>query len=115
METSLAGLTMHVQNLERSVEFYSRLPGAALVAHHPGQFAMFRFGQGRLGLLQIDLPRPFHVEMEVPDLDAMHSQLKDLGIEAESPPTDRPWGERDFRLIDPDGKILEFAAVSRVR
>ena len=110
METSLAGLTLHVQDLERSVAFYSRIPGANLVVHHAGQFAMFRFGRGRLGLLQLDLPRPFHVEMEVPDLDAVYKQLGEAGIEPESPPTDRAWGERDFRVIDPDGNILEFDA-----
>ncbi len=108
MQTTLAGLTLHVQDLERSVAFYSRIPGANLVVHHSGQFAMFRLGQGRLGLLQMNLPRPFHIEMEVPDLDTMYKLLGEAGVEPESPPTDRPWGVRDFRVIDPDGNILEF-------
>ena len=110
MQTSLAGLTLHAQDLERSVAFYSRIPGANLVVHRAGQFAMFRFGQGRLGLLQINLPRPFHIEMEVPDLDAMYQQLRAAGVEAQSPPTNRSWGERDFHVLDPDGNILEFDA-----
>ena len=108
MPTSLAGLTLHVQDLARSVEFYSRIPGAEMLVHRPGMFAMFRMGAGRLGLLQANLPRPFHVELEVPDLDAMYQELKQAGVEPESPPTDRPWGERDFHVIDPDGNILEF-------
>ena len=108
METSLAGLTLHVQDIEHSVAFYSRIPGANLVVHQPGQFAMFRLGHGRLCLLKLNLPRPFHIEMEVPDLDTMYKLLGEAGIEPESPPTDRPWGERDCRVIDPDGNIPEF-------
>jgi len=108
MSISLAGLTLHVADVERSLEFYRRLPGAAIMFHMPGRFALLQFGAGRLGLLA-DQQRPFHIELEVTDLDAAVTELRQLGIDADGP-TVRPWGERDALVRDPDGNLLEFAA-----
>jgi len=108
MTVSLAGLTLHVSDVDRSLEFYRRLPGASILFHMPGRFALLRLGQGRLGLLA-DQKRPFHVELEVPDLDAAAAQLRSLGLEIDGP-TQRQWGERDVLVHDPDGNLLEFAA-----
>jgi catechol 2,3-dioxygenase-like lactoylglutathione lyase family enzyme len=108
MTISLVGLTLHVTDVDRSVEFYRRLPGAAVLFHLPGRFAMLRLGAGRLGLLA-DRKRPFHVELEVPDLLAAAADLQRLGFEIEGP-TRRAWGEEDVLVSDPDGNLLEFAA-----
>ena len=106
-QVSLEGLTLHVADLERSLAFYSRIPGATVEFHRPGLFAMVRIGRGRLGLLQRAAGR-FHVELEVDDLDAMYETLRRAGIEPKGPPVRHPWGERDFQVIDPDGFVLEF-------
>ena len=108
MTVSLAGLTLHVADVDRSLAFYRRLPGAAVLFHLPGRFALLQLGQGRLGLLA-DRKRLFHVELEVPDLDAAAAELQGLGIEVDGP-TQREWGERDVLVRDPDGNLLEFAA-----
>jgi catechol 2,3-dioxygenase-like lactoylglutathione lyase family enzyme len=108
MAVSLVGLTLHVADVDRSLEFYRRLPEAAVLFHMPGRFALLRLGQGRLGLLA-DQTRPFHVEIEVPDLDAAAADLRALGIAIDGP-TARHWGERDVLVHDPDGNLLEFAA-----
>jgi len=108
MSVSLAGLTLHVADVERSLEFYKKLPGAAVLFHMPGRFALLKFGAGRLGLLA-DQKRAFHVELEVPDLDAAARELVALGMEVDGPTT-RPWGMRDALVKDPDGNLLEFAA-----
>ena len=108
MTISLVGLTLHVADVDRSVEFYRRLPGAAVLFHLPGRFAMLRLGAGRLGLLA-DRKRPFHVELEVPDLAAAAADLRGLGLEIDGP-TRRQWGEEDVLVTDPDGNLLEFAA-----
>lgn len=113
MTVSLAGLTLHVADVDRSLEFYRRLPGAAVLFHMPGRFALIRLGQGRLGLLA-DQKRPFHVELEVPDLDAAAAELRGLGIDIDGP-TQRDWGERDVLVRDPDGNLLEFAATRTSR
>ncbi len=108
MTISLVGLTLHVADVDRSVEFYRRLPGAAVLFHLPGRFAMLRLGAGRLGLLA-DRKRPFHVELEVPDLAEAAAELRRLGCEVDGP-TRRQWGEEDVLVTDPDGNLLEFAA-----
>jgi len=108
MTVSLAGLTLHVANVDRSLIFYRQLPGAAVLFHMPGRFALLRLGAGRLGLLT-DQQRRFHVELEVPDLDAAVDTLRRLGITGDGP-TVRAWGERDFLVEDPDGNLLEFSA-----
>ena len=110
MTISLVGLTLHVADVDRSVEFYRRLPGAAVLFHLPGRFAMLRLGGGRLGLLA-DRKRPFHVELEVPDLAEAAAELRRLGCEVDGP-TRRQWGEEDVLVTDPDGNLLEFAAPS---
>jgi catechol 2,3-dioxygenase-like lactoylglutathione lyase family enzyme len=107
MTISLVGLTLHVADVDRSVEFYRRLPGAAVLFHLPGRFAMLRLGAGRLGLLA-DRKRPFHVELEVPDLAEAAAELRRLGCEVDGP-TRRQWGEEDVLVTDPDGNLLEFA------
>ena|ERR1700730_8554762 len=108
MSVSLAGLTLHVADVERSLTFYRELPGAEVLYHLPGRFAFLKIGPGRLGLLA-DQKRQFHVELEVPDLDAAVLALRERGVKADGP-TMRPWGERDVLVQDPDGYLLEFAA-----
>jgi catechol 2,3-dioxygenase-like lactoylglutathione lyase family enzyme len=108
MTISLVGLTLHVADVDRSVEFYRRLPGAEVQFHLPGRFAMLRLGAGRLGLLA-DRKRPFHVELEVSDLPTTAAELRSLGFELDGPAR-RAWGEEDVLVTDPDGNLLELAA-----
>ena len=104
----LEGLTLHVSDLEKSVEFYSRIPGAQKLMQFGSEFAMFKFGEGRLGLIQAE-KNGFHVELSTnKNLDAIYEQVLAAGFQPESPPTQRPWGRRDFLLKDPDGNLLEF-------
>jgi len=106
MTLSLAGLTLHVADVDRSVAFYRQLPGAIVAFHMPGRFALLQFGAARLGLLA-DQKRPFHIEFEVPDLDAAADHLRELGLEVDGPHV-RQWGQRDVLIHDPDGNLLEF-------
>lgn len=105
-EISLDGVTLHVADVERSLAFYERIPGAKLVNHRPGEFALFQIGQGRLGLLQ--LGTGFHVELSTDNVDEVYAQLHARGIQSDGAPADRPWGERTFTLRDPDGNTIEF-------
>ncbi len=113
-QASLEGMTLHVADVEKSLDFYRRIPGAQVVHHRPGQFAMLQIGKSRLGLLRRTQDK-FHLEIEAVDLDEMYRQLKEAGLEPESPPVDRPWGERDFWILDPDGNTVEFGAARERR
>ena len=106
MSVSLVGVTLHVADVERSLEFYKRLPGSSVLFQLPGKFALLKIGEGRLGLLQ-DSSRAFHVEIDCKDLDAACEELRVAGFEIDGPST-RPWGMRDAHLVDPDGNLVEF-------
>lgn len=131
-QLSLDGLTLHVEDVERSREFYSRLPGATLLFHRPGDFAVLRIGNGRVGLLRRSMLEPsavaaeygadaahdsaaFHIEIESPDLEATYAGLVEAGVRPAGPPQRRPWGETDFIVRDPDGNLVEFGAAHAER
>jgi len=48
----------------------------------------------------------------VGDVDAWRAELRDRGLEEDSEPCDRPWGNREWVVKDPDGNRLCFASVS---
>ena len=108
-QLSLEGITLRVEDVERSLAFYAKLPGAQIIVHHPGFFAMLRIGAGRLGLLQQPSAPLFHLEFETPgDLDALTQQFQAAGMEHIKKPAQKNWGEIDFTMRDPDGNLLEF-------
>ena len=106
MNVSLVGATLHVKDVEKSFAFYRQFPGAEVLLHMPGIFALLKIGDGRLGLL-CDQKRPFHLEFDCADLDATYARFLELGIPTEGPPSVKPWGLRDFHVIDPDGNLVE--------
>jgi catechol 2,3-dioxygenase-like lactoylglutathione lyase family enzyme len=108
---SLEGLSLHVADVEQSIAFYSRIPGAQLLLHRPGQFARFRIGNGSLHLVQLPGQKRFHIEFDTEDVNDMYEQLRSAGLTPVSPPKTHPWGKSDFRLIDPDGYQLEFGGL----
>lgn len=107
MKTSLEGTTLHVSDVERSLDFYKRVPGAVVEVHRPGRFALLSIGKSRLGLLGVRASGDFHLEISTDDLDGLYEQLRQEGIEPVEPPQDR-WGDRSFLVKDPDGYWVEF-------
>ena len=109
VNTSLEGISLLVADVEKSVAFYSKLPGAQIIMHRPGQFAKFKIGEGHVQV--VGLPpeeKSFHIEMDAPDLQGLYDHLKAAGIEPDGPPTKRFFGRTNFRVHDPDGNIIEF-------
>lgn len=104
----LDGLTLQVHDVERARRFYQQIPGADLEHHRPGEFALLRIGQARLGLLGFGAPG-FHLEISATDVDRLHTVLTEAGMHPTGPPQDRPWGERTFTVVDPEGNHIEFA------
>lgn len=45
---------------------------------------------------------------EADDLDTLHAQLSDAGVQFAHPLREQPWGQREFRVYDPDGHIVEI-------
>jgi len=62
-DISLEGMTLHVADVERSLEFYTKIPGVQVLVHRPGAFALLSIGNGRMGLLKYG---PTHIEFDTP-------------------------------------------------
>jgi len=45
----------------------------------------------------------------VTDADALHAELVARGATVQGPPVSRPWGLREFSVLDPEGNRLTFA------
>jgi catechol 2,3-dioxygenase-like lactoylglutathione lyase family enzyme len=48
-------------------------------------------------------------EVYIPNADALYEELLAKGARILGPPVSRPWGLRDFRVIDPEGNRITFA------
>ena len=115
-QLSLEGLTIRVEDVERSLEFYQKLPGVEILTHRKGVFALIRIGAGRLGLLQLPSAPLFHLEFETTgDLEILAQQFQAAGMEYVKKPAQKSWGEVDFTVRDPDGNLLEFDTTAQVK
>jgi catechol 2,3-dioxygenase-like lactoylglutathione lyase family enzyme len=119
------GLTLTVQSVERSIEFYSGKLGLKVEWNALPAFAMIRHGAGTIGLLALEEAskegveagtvaqrRAVHVEFSTDDLDGLYEELKAKGVSFHQPPHDEPW-ERSMTALDPDGYAVEFAQGKR--
>jgi catechol 2,3-dioxygenase-like lactoylglutathione lyase family enzyme len=115
------GLTLTVDSVARSLEFYSGKLGLHVEWKALPAFAMLRIGAGTIGLLAMEearkegvvemtaeQKRALHVEFSSDDLDALYEELKAKGVAFHQPPHDEPW-ERAMTAFDPDGYAVEFA------
>jgi catechol 2,3-dioxygenase-like lactoylglutathione lyase family enzyme len=119
------GLTLTVENVQRSLDFYSGKLGLTVAVSSVPAFAMIRWGTGTIGLLamaeaqkegvQPSTPAQkgaIHVEFSTDDLDGLYEALKAKGVVFHQPPHDEPW-ERSATAFDPDGYAVEFAQGKR--
>jgi catechol 2,3-dioxygenase-like lactoylglutathione lyase family enzyme len=102
-------------DLDRSADFYMRVLGFALLRDERTDdepYIYLQRGDVRVGALSspvavVDGSRrpPVGVELvlEVDDLEAEHARIVAAGWPLHDELCDRPWGLRDFRLLDPDG------------
>ncbi|MGI9147548.1 MAG: VOC family protein [Chloroflexota bacterium] len=118
------GLTLTVESVARSVEFYGGIMGLEVAYHAEPAFAMIKVGGqlgGTIGLLSVEESRKegagqlsstekrgIHVEFTTDDLDAMYVELTARGMQFHEPPHDEPW-ERVMTAFDPDGYSVEIA------
>jgi len=52
--------------------------------------------------------RNLEIYFETDDLDTIHRQLTAAGVPYVHPVVEQPWGQRVFRVYDPDGHIVEL-------
>ena len=126
----ISAVTLMVKNMEKSCNFYSRIPGFRLVygGTTADSFSTFEVGKNSDTYLNLELRNDdasshedwkqgrdfgriiFHTE----DVDKLYSYLQNDAnfsklVSFENEPTDASWGERFFHIQDPDGYQLSFA------
>jgi lactoylglutathione lyase len=118
---------IYVSDVSRTVRFYEQALGASCDhAHDDGSYAelvleslvlgvvdaMFaeRHFPGEVsGLQKADSPAAFEIYVEVGDVDDVARQAVRAGATTLGDPLDRPWGQRNVFVRDPDGVIIELA------
>ena len=126
----LEGLTLTVESVAKSVEFYGPTLGLEVACHSEPAFAMIEVGGelgGTIGLISIEearkegaeemtptQKRAIHIEFTTDDLDALFEELTARGVTFQEPPHDEPW-ERVMTSIDPEGYAVEIAQDRRGR
>lgn len=53
-------------------------------------------------------PNRLGVCIQVEDVDEVYRHVVDACLTVERPPEERPWGTREFFLLDPDGHAVTF-------
>lgn len=110
-----------VQDLPASLEFYRDVLGFIVeeTFEHEGQLqgASLKAGQVDLFLAQDDFAKGrdrrkglgFRLWcVTAQDLDRLAANIQSRGGTLDQPVQDRPWGARDFAVVDPDGYKLSF-------
>ena len=121
---------LFVDDVERSVAFYAAVLGLQpAVGYDPQGYVPVSAGRVRIGLQRhTALPadhhfRPGHftgprgvgveIVIEVDDVAAAFARARDAAVPHGGqiePLAARPWGQTDFRLIDPDGYYIRVTS-----
>jgi catechol 2,3-dioxygenase-like lactoylglutathione lyase family enzyme len=121
MDAQFQSSVIFVQDIPTSRQFYEGLLGQQVLMDHGtnvgyvGGFALWQAEHAH----QIIFERPcqikrlghdnYEIYFETDQLDAMWTHLSEAGVQIVHTPVEQPWGQRVFRVYDPDGHIVELA------
>jgi lactoylglutathione lyase len=120
---SIFAVTLLVENLQTSKQFYGRVFNLP-VDYEDDNSAVFKFGSTLINLLKaiagVDIIAPLQIAsreagsrivftVHVDNVDDLCSELTERGVKLLNGPIDRPWGVRTASFVDPDGYIWEIA------
>ncbi|HXF71589.1 MAG TPA: VOC family protein [Actinomycetota bacterium] len=118
MGARLHAVILRSRDLERAKRFYGGSLGLELRYEEPGHVAGFDAGGGVMLLLHAAEdderpPRERGAQVALPvfavaDVDAAVEGLRGAGWVVAEEPTDRPWGEREACVLDPDGHRIRL-------
>lgn len=100
-----------VHDLERSAGWYRDVLGCEIYDPDPGNWTFCRSGaiDFMLGRCPDVVPaselgdHSYVAYLCVDDVEAFHDRAVNAGAEILKPPTDEPWGRREFGVRSPDG------------
>jgi uncharacterized glyoxalase superfamily protein PhnB len=102
-----------VRNLQAAIEYYTVVLGFNVAwewGDPPYLASVFR-DHVELNLSQVDPAAevaPSRVYFQVLDVDAYYSQVTAAGAAVDVALDERPYGMKDFRILDPSGNELSF-------
>ncbi len=120
MDTKFQSSVIFVKDIKASRQFYEGLLGQKVLMDHgpnvgfEGGFAIWQADHARqtiFGRSPGEASRLGHenceLYFETNDLDALLTRVSNAGVQFVHPLREQPWGQRVFRLYDPDGHIVE--------
>jgi catechol 2,3-dioxygenase-like lactoylglutathione lyase family enzyme len=127
----ISAVTLRVRDMERSFEFYSRLPGFKLRyggggASSTDTFVTFEIGENSKTYLNLELIADYNdfddrgnedfgrIIFHTESVDEFYLFMKNdrfisSAVVFETEPANAPWGERFFHIREPNGYQLSFA------
>ena len=112
MATEINAITFVVTDMATSVGFYTDLGFEVVFGGTDAPFTTLSVGSNFVNLQRTgETPGTgwgrviFHVDSP----DEVHDTAAAAGHTPEFAPSDAPWGERYFHILDPDGHELSFA------
>lgn len=104
-------------DVRAAVDWLTRVVGFTERVRIDEHRAQLAFGDGAVivadathgrGPLSPDAAITHSVLVRVPDIDAHHRTVLGAGVQIRSGPTDLPFGERQYSVIDPGGHLWTF-------
>ncbi len=101
-------VTVSVVNIEKSFEFYKNLGLKPIVKSD--QYARFVLPEGdstfSIQKIENKPASSTTVYFEIEDLDNLVEELKNKGFKFKENPSDKNWGWREAKLLDPDENVI---------
>jgi catechol 2,3-dioxygenase-like lactoylglutathione lyase family enzyme len=115
--------TLPSRNLVETRAFYGALGFAPIdSANAPDDYLVLGFGPAELHFFAAAGLDPASAAsgccIRVADVDGVHRRFASAGLPATGTPrltavADRPWGQREFAVVDPDGNLIRVCAPAR--
>lgn len=121
-------LELFVDSVPDSMDFYTRVLGFEIISYQPDDYSVFRKGAVQISLqdqsyLSDDHPLKPHnrsmglgieIVIEVKDVEAIYEQVRREHWQINDTLAQRPWGLKDFRILDPNGFYIRITELSAV-
>lgn len=123
MDIVFEGPALMVRDMKAAREFYETVlgqevlfsVGEAYVAYQ-GKFSLWESGGASAMIFGAEAARdlgpgmgtPFELYFETTELDAAWERLEKAGVNVVHAIQEQPWGQRCFRVRDPEGRLVEL-------
>jgi PhnB protein len=101
---------MNLKDAAKAIEWFQKVFGAELKVRMDGPDGKIMHCEMRIGDSNVmfsdavkDPVHNLHAMLYVQDADAVYKRAVDAGATSKQPVTDKPWGDRAGRVVDPFG------------